>query len=241
MPAVFVHGVPDTPRVWRPVLERLRRDDVVTLSLPGFGCPRPDGFDASKEAYVEWLLGELRGIEPPIDCVGHDWGAMLVVRAVSLEPGRVRSWAAGGGPIDAEYEWHEAAKLWQTPGVGEQLMQGLAPDALAGALASAGVPEPFAAEAAEQVDDEMKRSILALYRSAVRVGAEWQPDLSRITAPGLVLWGAEDPYVDVRFGARLAERVGARFVRFDGCSHWWPLERPQQVCAELQAHWSSLG
>ena len=43
MPAVFVHGVPDTERVWSGVIARLRRNDVVTLSLPGFGgeAPRP--------------------------------------------------------------------------------------------------------------------------------------------------------------------------------------------------------
>jgi pimeloyl-ACP methyl ester carboxylesterase len=37
MPAVLVHGVPDTHRVWRALIGRLRRDDVVTVSLPGFG------------------------------------------------------------------------------------------------------------------------------------------------------------------------------------------------------------
>jgi pimeloyl-ACP methyl ester carboxylesterase len=91
MPAVFVHGVPDTSRVWQGVVARLPRRDVVTLSLPGFGRPTPDGFDATKEAYVSWLLDELAARPGPIDVVGHDWGGLLVVRAVSLAPDRVRS------------------------------------------------------------------------------------------------------------------------------------------------------
>ena len=86
MPAVFVHGVPDTSRVWQAVLARLSRQDVVTLSLPGFGRPTPDGFDATKEAYVRWLLDELAAQPGPIDVVGHDWGALLALRAVSLAP-----------------------------------------------------------------------------------------------------------------------------------------------------------
>ena len=53
MPAVFVHGVPDTQRVWDGVISRLKRKDVVALSLPGFGCPVPAGFSATKEAYVD--------------------------------------------------------------------------------------------------------------------------------------------------------------------------------------------
>jgi len=238
MPVVFVHGVPDTHRVWRALIQRLRRDDVVTLSLPGFGCGIPAGFDCTKEAYCEWLFGELRRIEGPIDLVGHDWGALLAVRAVSLEPILVRTWAAGGAPLDAEYEWHRAAKLWQTPEVGEQVMEKLTPEALVSALVAAGVPQPEATSAAEHVDSTMKRSILALYRSAVRAGSEWEGDLSRVQAPGLVLWGENDPYAAPVFGSRLASRTRARFAAFPACSHWWQLERAGEVAKELEALWS---
>jgi len=237
MPVVFVHGVPDTHRVWRALIQRLRRDDVVTLSLPGFGCGIPSGFDCTKEAYSDWLLGELGRIEGPIDLVAHDWGALLTVRAVSLEPNLVRTWAAGGAPLDADYEWHKAAKLWQTQGVGEQVMEKLTPEAFASALAAAGVPQAEASIAAEHVDSTMKRSILALYRSAVRVGSEWEGDLRRVQAPGLVLWGENDPYAASAFGSRLATRTRARFVAFPGCSHWWQLERAADVAKELEAFW----
>lgn len=58
MPAVFVHGVPDTERVWSGVIARLRRNDVVALSLPGFGGEAPIGLDATKEAYRPDVLAE---------------------------------------------------------------------------------------------------------------------------------------------------------------------------------------
>ncbi|HET8577746.1 MAG TPA: alpha/beta hydrolase [Methylomirabilota bacterium] len=241
MPAVFVHGVPDTPRVWNAVVSRLDRADIVRLSLPGFACPVPDGFTATKEAYVDWLLDRLAALPAPIDLVGHDWGALLVVRAVSVRPELARSWAAGGAPLDAEYVWHQAAKLWQTPEVGEQVMEAMTPAALRRALVAAGVPEAEAAESSGLVDATMKRCILALYRSAVRVGAEWEADLGRVTAPGLVLWGENDPYAAARFGARLAERTGARFVSFPGCSHWWQLERAETVAGELERLWAAAG
>ena len=237
MPAVFVHGVPDTERVWSHVASRLGRADVVTLSLPGFGRAAPDGFAATKEAYVDWLLGELASLAGPIDLVGHDWGALLVVRAVSLRPSLVRTWAAGGAPLDPEYVWHQAARAWQTPEVGERVMEKMTPDALRGALVAAGVPEADAAESSRHVDATMKRCILALYRSAVHAGAEWAADLSRVTAPGLVLWGTNDPYAEPHFGRRLAERTGARFVELP-CSHWWPLERPDDVARELRWIWA---
>jgi pimeloyl-ACP methyl ester carboxylesterase len=238
MPAVLVHGVPDTHRVWHALVRRLSRDDVVTLSLPGFGCPVPAGFDCTKDAYASWLLAELSRFDGPIDLVGHDWGGLLAVRAVSLEPTRVRTWAAGAAPLDPTYEWHKAAQLWQTPGVGEQVMEKLTPETLASALAAAGVPQGDAATAAEHVDPTMKRSILALYRSAVRVGSEWESDLQRAPARGLVLWGENDPYAAPEFGSRLASRTRARYVAFAGCSHWWQLERADEVAKELEAHWT---
>ena len=240
MPAVFVHGVPDTERVWSGVIARLGRSDVVTLSLPGFGGEAPPGFDATKEAYVDWLLAELARQPGPIDIVGHDWGALLVTRAVSLRPQAFRSWAVGGAPLDPDYEWHQAARLWQTPEVGERVMEGMTAPGLQKLLVAAGVPATDAEETARHVDAAMKRCILALYRSAVHVGREWSDDLRRITAPGLVLWGEVDPYAASRFGARLAERTNARFVCLPGCSHWWQLETPDAVADELQRFWKRV-
>jgi pimeloyl-ACP methyl ester carboxylesterase len=239
MPVVLVHGVPDTHRVWQALIERLQRNDVIALSLPGFGSATPPGFDCTKEAYSGWLLEELRRIPGPIDLVGHDWGGLLTVRAVSLEPLLVRTWAAGAAPLDPEYEWHKAAKIWQTPGVGEQMMEKLTSEALASGLVAAGVPPADAAVTAQHADATMKRSILALYRSAVTVGLEWVDDLRRVQAPGLLLWGQKDPYAAPVFGSRLAGRTRARFVEFSGCSHWWQLERAADVARELEAFWEA--
>ena len=86
MPVVFVHGVPDTYRVWRSILERINRSDVVTLSLPGFGDALPLGFGATKEEYVAWLATTLEALTQPIDLVGHDWGSLLAVRIAATRP-----------------------------------------------------------------------------------------------------------------------------------------------------------
>jgi pimeloyl-ACP methyl ester carboxylesterase len=48
MPTVLVHGVPETPAVWEHVISELTASEVVTSQLPGFGCPRPAGFGATK-------------------------------------------------------------------------------------------------------------------------------------------------------------------------------------------------
>ena len=239
MPAVFVHGVPDTHRLWDPLRARLARRDVVAVALPGFGVPVPAGFDATKEAYVDWLIAELERIGAPVDLVGHDWGANLVQRVVSLRPDLIRTWAAGSGIVDVEYVWHELAQQWQTPGVGEQMMELMSGEVMAEGFAAAGVPRAAADVAGRHIDDRMKACILTLYRSAVDIGREWQPGVETITRPALVFWGADDPYGDVRFGERLAARVHGDLAVLPGCGHWWPVERPAEVAAALERFWAA--
>src|SRR5947209_3852347 len=207
MPAVLVHGVPDTHRLWDKLHSHLSRRDVLAPRLPGFGVPVPPGFQPTKETYVQWLIEEVERAGQPVDLVGHDWGSLLVQRLVSLRPDLIRTWACGNGPADAEYVWHDIAQQWQTPGLGEQVMEAFTPDAMAEALAAAGVPAESARESAQHVDATMKDAILRLYRSAVRVGAEWQPDVEKVTRPALILWAKDDPYVAARFGERLARGV----------------------------------
>jgi len=238
MPAVFVHGVPDTPRLWDKLRNYLARRDVLAPALPGFGCPVPAGFTATKEAYVDWLVGELERIGEPVDLVGHDWGALLVQRVVSLRPDLIRTWACGDGPVDREYVWHDLAQQWQTPGVGEAVMRQMTPDVLAAGLPAAGIPPEDARITADRVDDLMKGCILELYRSATKVGEEWEDGVARITRPALVIWGADDPYVTPRFAERLAERVHGELLLLQGCGHWWPHERPAEVAAALERFWA---
>jgi pimeloyl-ACP methyl ester carboxylesterase len=242
MPAVFVHGVPETWRVWDAIVRATGRGDVVTLALPGFDAPLPDGFAATKEAYAEWVTASVEELGEPVDLVGHDWGSLLVQRVASTRPDLIRTWAAGGGPVDAQYVWHDVAQIWQTPRVGEDFMAAMTPEAMGVAL-EPELGAKASAEMAEHIDDTMKSCILSLYRSAVTVGAEWQPAVDALGAsasrpPALVLWGRDDAYAPPEFGARLADRVGARFVPLD-CGHFWPVLQPETAAQALVALWST--
>jgi pimeloyl-ACP methyl ester carboxylesterase len=240
VPAVFVHGVPDTPRVWSSTVDALTREDVVTLRLPGFGRPCPPGFGATKEDYASWLVAALGEIDGPIDLVGHDWGGLLVIRALTLAPDCARSWAVGGAPLHPDYRWHRLARRWQTPLIGELLQLAFTTERIRRALMDARLCAEDAAAVAAEVDPAMKDAILKLYRSARRVGREWTPAAGQMRTPGLLLWGAHDPYVAPRFGRALAERTGADFECYEDCGHWWQREQPGRVAARLEAHWKTL-
>jgi pimeloyl-ACP methyl ester carboxylesterase len=244
--AVLVHGVPETSAVWGRLRSHLGRSDVVALRLPGFGSPRPPGFPAAKDDYVDWLEGELERLraQGPVDLVGHDWGGGFVVRLVSARADLVRSWvtdAAGVG--DGEFEWHQLARIWQTPGAGEDFWaQQLTVPAVerAGALESLGLPHEEAVAMAGAVDRTMADCILALYRSAVDVGREWAPGFQSVAAPGLVIVPSEDPFLAAGPARSAARRAGATVAELQGLGHWWMVQDPARSAAVLEEFWASL-
>lgn len=238
MTVLFVHGVPDTARLWAPVLEHLPENDRRVLSMPGFGAPVPAGFTCSMDAYAAWLVAEIDAAGGAVDLVGHDWGGLLVQRAASLRPGQVRSWAAGGVAIDETYVWHDTARVWQTPGEGEAFMEAMGGELMAAALTQWRVPQAHAETMAAHADAVMKDAILKLYRSAVDIGTDWGPELDQLPSRGLVLWGDQDPFAAPAVGLRLSERSGARFHLFEDCGHWWPYERPRETAEALLTLWS---
>jgi pimeloyl-ACP methyl ester carboxylesterase len=247
MPAVFVHGVPETPEVWDALRAELSRDDAVALQLPGFGGPRPDNFAATKEAYVAWLIGELERLQGdgPIDLVGHDWGGGFVLRTVSTRSDLVRSWVTDiAGMGDVDFEWHAVAKIWQTPGEGEDFFTATFSQTAEdrGALYAAGFSIPLDAAVAmnRSMDETMAGCILDLYRSAVDVGIEWAPEFHDIPKPGCVLLADDDPFLVPELARRAAARAGATLTQLDNVSHFWMLEDPARSAAAIEAFWATL-
>jgi pimeloyl-ACP methyl ester carboxylesterase len=241
MLVVLVHGVPDTSAMWDPLVAALVRrgvaeTDVVRLALPGFATPVPEGFGCTKDEYAEWIVEQLRAIGTPVDLVGHDWGSLLVQYVGAANPTLVRSWAVFDGPVDRDYAWHDLAQAWQTPEVGEQVMEAMTGDALVAGLREGGHPDPEAA--ARLVDHTMKAATLALYRSAITIGDEWQPTVERNERPALVGWGEHDPYSAPSFGRALAERVDGEFVLLEGAGHWSVVERPDEAADALVRFWA---
>jgi pimeloyl-ACP methyl ester carboxylesterase len=240
MTTVFIHGVPDTARVWSRLAALLGGEDAVSLALPGFGCECPPGFTATKEDYLAWVIAALEAVPGPRDVVAHDWGSILMIRVSCVRPDLIRTWVGGGAPFTEDYTWHPTARLWQTPGAGERAMERLSADLAIEMLRRAGLSEADARETASHIDARMKASILSLYRSGRDVFREWGPDLARVSAPGLVLWGEADVYAEPAYGDRIAQVTGARAIRLD-CGHWWQLERPDTVASHIHAFWRSAG
>lgn len=243
---LFIHGVPDTPHLWQPLIAALGLKDGAysAPALPGFGCPRPDGFAATKDAYADWVVSEMEAAVKasggPIHIVGHDWGALLTLRACSLRPDLVASWAVSNAVIDSQYTGHRTARMWATPLLGEMVMMGMRkPARMEQALAEAGMPEDMAKHESSKIDKTMRQSILKLYRSArgLRIKGGWEDDLANLPKRGKLIWGENDPYVSLEVGQRFSDRWMFPMHTVRGAGHWAVAERAGEVATQLEGLW----
>jgi pimeloyl-ACP methyl ester carboxylesterase len=245
MTVVFVHGMPETRDIWRPLCEVLDRD-AVALALPGFGTAWPDGFSGTKDAYAEWLGETMDRANKPVDVVGHDLGALLTMRVASAFDVPLRSWAVDVANIfHPRFAWPPRVRDLQAPGVGEEMLKTAReagpedPQSTASRLIAGGVPRDLATEIGTAHDEAMSRSILSFYRSAVpNVSAGWWKD---ITGParsrGLVLLLPDPPEAEA-MSVEVAGRLGAHTARLPGLNHCWMAEAPEAVAAVLERFWS---
>ncbi|RSN19892.1 alpha/beta hydrolase [Amycolatopsis sp. WAC 01416] len=250
MTIVLVNGVPVTPAVWTPLISELpesRQREAVLLPPPGFGAPLPSGFGATFLEYRDWLIDELSRFDTPVDLVGHSLSGGYVLEVAMTRPGLLRSWVSDTiGGYEPDYTWHEIAKLWQTPGIGERHIQELFSGGnrdRARRMVEWGIPEPTASEVAAAQGPEMGKAILALYRSIPpEVLRERGRDLAAATgSPGLIPVATEDlTGGSVALRHRAARRAGARAVDLDGLGHWWMLQHPARAARMLTDFWNSL-
>jgi pimeloyl-ACP methyl ester carboxylesterase len=230
MPVLFLHGVPATSRLWRPILSMIDYPgEVEAPDLPGFAEEPPAGWVPTKESYLQWGIKRLEALHEsggPVHLVGHDWGCLLALRIASMRPELLRSLAVGNGPIDPHWPLHMLWREWMMPGVGEQLSD---------QLVSMGFPDDDAKCNSFTFPGNARR-IMGLYRSAVNIGQEWAKDLAKIVIPTMFIWGERDLIVPAEIGRRMASRIGAEFVSLDA-DHFWPYEAPKAATDALHRLW----
>jgi pimeloyl-ACP methyl ester carboxylesterase len=239
MTVVLIHGNPETDAIWDLLRIELARDDVITLSPPGFGAPLPKNFDVTSDGYLHWLAQELEKLDGPIDLVGHDWGGVLVVRLAMTRPDLIRSWCTDIiGIFNHEYVWHDAAQSWQGPD-GEAAVSALidlSESDRRAIFAQLGMGESVATKVAPWVNDDMGQAILGVYRSVSQpaVGNLGEALHNAAARPGLCIIASEDTYTGGEMLHRqAAKRSGAEVAVLEGLGHWWMCEDPTRAAEQL--------
>jgi pimeloyl-ACP methyl ester carboxylesterase len=224
-PILYLHGVPTHSWDWMPFLERF---GGIAPDLPGFGrSAKPADFDysiAGYDRFLESLVDEL-GLEH-FTLVIHDWGAVGLALAQRFPELIDRILIFPIVPLVPGYRWHRVARAWRAPVLGELTMGFTTRWAFRRDL-----PREVADAAWQHFDHGTQRAILKLYRaSPPDVLAAAGQGLADISAPALIVWSRDDPYLPAEFAQRHADALGggATVELVDG-GHWLWHERPELV------------
>ena len=244
---LFLHGIPDSGRVWDDVAARLAVEHSgLAPDLPGFGAngvpTRPHSL-ADLRALMDGVVGDLP-LPDRFTLVVHDVGGLFGLSWAVARRRRVARLVILNTSIFPDRRWHWGARLLRMPLLGEAAMRVLPRRgfraemrrAANGNLTDAAIDGVY-----DRFGRTARATALALYRRQTPGLFGDLPDAVRAltaTVPTLVIWGRNDPYLPPSF----AGRFGARAVRLlDGIGHWPQREAPDQTAAAIGAFLASPG
>jgi pimeloyl-ACP methyl ester carboxylesterase len=239
---VLVHGNPGSSSDWTALLDAAGAlGRAVAIDMPGFGNAHvPPGFGYDVESYASFLeaaLGEL-GIDR-VHLVVHDFGGPFGLFWGLQHPDRWASVVLMNVGVMPGYKWHSLAKRWRTPLLGElfhafipraawrQQMQKNNPK---------GLPPEFVDKMYDDYDRETRRTVLKLYRNTPDPGEraeEIGASLAQLHEPALVIWGASDPFLDVKYAELQRQFFDVEEVAILPDSGHWPFQDDPERVKEL--------
>ena len=253
--ALFVHGVVLNKHLWRHQLAGLsdiRRCIAVDLLAHGDTEITPDQ-DVSVTANAKILKEVLDALKiNQVDLIGNDSGGGISQIFAALNPERVRTLTLTD--CDAHDNWPPEAfrpfvDMVKAGGLHDTLEALLADKTIyrsPGALGPAYERPEIATDEdietylrplirSEQRTRDLQRFIVAFDNSHTRV---IEPQLRKLEAPTLIVWGTDDVYFPVKWAHWLAETIpGAKPpVELEGARLFFPEERAEEFNRLLRGH-----
>jgi pimeloyl-ACP methyl ester carboxylesterase len=207
-PLILLHGLSGSGRWWSRNLDAFAAHfRTYTVDLPGFGDNRAvrwSRLDDTAGWLTAWMDDE--GLERA-NIAGHSLGGAVAARLASRRPDRIERLVL----VDAAIRPHGMRAVARMVDVVKTISQhspGFAPLYLRDLLRS----HPWSAT-------------VATFDALL---AEWEPHLSQITAPTLIVWGEHDPITPIALGHGIAATISvARLVTMPRAGH-----NPMWECAE---------
>lgn len=244
-PVVLIHGFPDSATLWR--------NQIPALVDAGFRAIAPDlrGFgESAKPETVEQyaiplILSDVRGILDSLriekaHLIGHDWGSAVawiytvfdaprIDKLVAISVGHPAAFR-GGGMDQRAASWY--MYVFQFRGIAEELLK-----------------QNDWRWFREWIDwlggGDMERYVEDLSRpGALTAALNWyranappeslladQVALPPVEVPTLGIWSTGDRALTENQMIESSKYVSSdwRYERFEGCGHWVPLQRPEEL------------
>jgi pimeloyl-ACP methyl ester carboxylesterase len=202
-PVVLLHGLSASSRWWSKNVDALAAEHLVAaVDLTGFGHSTGFfGLPATIPSFGEvtaLLARWLETFDEPVHLIGHSMGGQIAIRLTAERPDLVRSLMlvnSAGIPFRFDPLAH-LRPLPKPPFGGPRIAQVLLPDFL-----RAG-PTSVAVASARVLHGDMRA---------------W---MREIRVPTLLVWGANDPLVPLRYGEAMAREIpDARLIVIERAAH----------------------
>lgn len=238
LPVLLIHGFPQSSWMWRHLLPALGEAGYRAYApdMPGYGDSPPDPpgtWERKIEALERFRMA--LGLER-VHLAVHDWGGGIGLRWACDHAGAAASIVMSNTGFNPRWTWHDFGQTLRTPGLGERMLESLGRSEFGRVFgeASTGIDDDaidryFVALS----DDEHRQNVLDLFRSGDMTKLEpYEGELRALGVPGLVIWGEQDPWLDVETG----EHLGGQFddvemIRLPDVGHF-PFEDVPERCAE---------
>lgn len=268
---VLVHGFPDLSYGWREVLPLLAGEyRVVAPDLRGYGgTDRPEGGYGVQElaADLEGFLGasataDGQPADTPVHLIAHDWGAVISWWVAMRGTAPLRSYTALS--VSHPVAWTRFLEEDAAQRRRARYQKTLAKPGLAGLLAGLGRKQVGGLYRNELVHPELlTEAHVDVYAGAFRTAADWGPPLryyqrlladretneaaaeaaSPVAVPTLVLWGAQDSYLDPRLAPRSCAHVDpgpCEVEVYEDAGHWLAWDLGPRLVTRWRAFVASL-
>lgn len=242
-PVVFLHGFPGSSHLWHDVIPLMPAGHrLVVLDQLGSGrSDRPSRTSLSVTAHAERLRLLLDDLRIDSAClVGHGSGGAVAQALAIAHPDRVTrlalidstcfgSWLRRAAPL-ARFLSVFGAML------GAPILAGLVHGSMLNGFADQD-------NGRRALDQYLRTYTTQLGVHALMAQLRAMRDLeieslalrlASITAPASVIWGADDPYLSVTVGERLAASIpGATLEIIPAARHFTPNDAPDRVAAAI--------
>jgi pimeloyl-ACP methyl ester carboxylesterase len=233
---VFLHGNPGSRLDWEALVSEVGEfGRALAFDMPGFGqSDKRHDFGGRVEDYATYIEAALDGLGVRhAHLVVHDFGGAFGFCWGARSPDALASVVMFNTGTWTHARWHQAARLWRRPLVGE-LVMALTNRRTWHKRMSAGpdpLPEEFIDRMYDDFDRGTRRAVLKLYRATplpYPPASGWVRTLAGLDRPALIVWGASDPFLSTRRVEDLKEPFpSAEAKLLDGSGHFPYADNPE--------------
>lgn len=242
-PLVLLHGIPSSSYLWRDVIGPLSATfEVLAPDLLGYGdSDKRLDVDLSIAAQARYIVAfmETLGVHQAA-VAGHDIGGGVAQLMAADEPQRVARLILMDSIVDSNWPIADIARLkepaWDQIMVNIDLRAGLRKGLEAGMVTPGRVTDELVDEWTRPFQDiGGRRAYLRAARALNnRDLAGRSKHIDEIETPTLILWGANDKFLEPRWAETLHHKLRDSTVEIiDPGGHFLPLDRPDAVAEAI--------